>query len=386
MTPDNGKPGESATRGREAASRGLELTHDLHAPHAHGSYSAFYQRSFVIATVLIIGYLLLRVLEPLAAALGWAAVLAFLLAPVQTRLSRKLKGRRALSAGILTGLTPFCVMAPVGMLAIAFAKQVSVLLGYMRNHSMMSYPEVLQKLESYSVIGSGVHWARENAPVSAEQVQGWLTDGAQSVLKSAATMGGSVALGVFGTVVSFVMMLFLLFFFLQDGRTMLSSLTLLIPIESARRGQLLQYLADVTRAVVFGSTATALVQGIFVGVGFAIVGLPSPIVFGVIGTIAAFLPAGAGAVLVPAVLYLMIAGRWGAAIFMAVWTAGMWVVENVLRPVLTAHRAEVSTLAIFVGAIGGAAAFGVLGLVIGPVLLSFAVALLRFAAENLPER
>jgi predicted PurR-regulated permease PerM len=78
----------------------------------------------------------------------------------------------------------------------------------------------------------------------------------------------------------------------------------------------------------------------------------------------------------------MLTGRWGTALFMALWTAAMWIVENVLRPVLTAHRAEVSTLAIFVGAIGGASAFGVLGLVIGPVLLSFAVALLRFAEEE----
>jgi predicted PurR-regulated permease PerM len=177
------------------------------------------------------------------------------------------------------------------------------------------------------------------------------------------------------------MMLFLLFFFLQDGRSMLGHLTRLIPLEPARRTQLLTYLADVTRAVVFGSTATALVQGIFVGLGFAFTGLPSPLVFGVLATIAAFLPAGAGVVAVPAALYLMAAGRWGAAIFMAFWIAAMWVVENVLRPVLTAHRAEVSTLAIFVGAIGGASAFGILGLVIGPVLLSFAVALVHFAEE-----
>jgi predicted PurR-regulated permease PerM len=182
-----------------------------------------------------------------------------------------------------------------------------------------------------------------------------------------------------------VMMLFLLFFFLQSGRAMLAALTRLIPIEGARRAELLKYLADVTRAVVFGSTATAVAQGIFVGVGFAIVGLPSPLVFGVLATIAAFLPAGAAIVLIPAVIYMMIVGRWGAAIFLAVWTVAMWVVENVLRPVLTAHQAEVSTLAIFLGAIGGAAAFGVLGLVIGPVLLSFAVALLRFAEENIPQ-
>jgi predicted PurR-regulated permease PerM len=384
MAPDNDKP---TADGVKQESPALALTPEIRPPQTHGIYSSFYQRAFVIGTLLIIGYLLLRVLEPLAAALGWAAVLAFLLFPVQQGLTRRLNGRSALSAGILTGLTPFFVMAPVAMLAIAFAKQVAVLLGYLRNHSLLlSYPEVLQRLESYSVIGSAVRWARENAPISADQVESWVTDGAQSVLKNAATMGGSVALGVFGTVVSFVMMLFLLFFFLQDGRAMLSSLTHLIPIEPKRRGQLLQYLADVTRAVVFGSTATAIAQGIFVGVGFAIVGLPSPVVFGVLATIAAFLPAGAAAVLVPAVIYFMIVAHWGAAIFMAVWMAAMWVVENVLRPLLTAHQAEVSTLAIFVGAIGGAAAFGVLGLVIGPVLLSFAVALLRFAEENLPKR
>ncbi len=348
-------------------------------------YSSFYRRTFVIATIAIMGYLLMRVLDPLVGALGWAAVLAFLLLPLHERLTRKFKGRKALSAGLLTGLTPFFVMAPVALLSIAFAGQVVVLLNYMRGRTLLSYTEVLQRLEGYSVIGSAVHWARENAPVSAEQVQGWLTEGAQSVLKTAASLGGSVALGVFGTLVSFVMMLFLLFFFLQDGRAMLASLTGLIPMEPARRSQLLKYLADVTRAVVFGSTATAVVQGIFVGVGFAIVGLPSPLVFGVLATIAAFLPAGAAAVLVPAAIYLMFDGRWGAGIFMAIWTAAMWVVENVLRPLLTAHRAEVSTLAIFVGAIGGAAAFGVLGLVIGPVLLSFAVALLRFAEENTPK-
>ena len=348
-------------------------------------YSSVYRRSFVIATVAVMGYLLLRVLEPLASALGWAAVLAFLLLPVHERLARRLKGRAALSAGLLTGLTPFFVLAPVAMLGVAFAGQVGILLNYMRGRSLLSYTEVLQRLESYSVIGSVVHWARENAPVSADEVQSWLTEGAQSVLKSAATMGGSVALSVFGTLFSFVMMLFLLFFFLQNGRAMLGALTRLIPVEGERRGQLLKYLADVIRAVVFGSTATALAQGIFVGVGFAIVGLPSPVVFGVLATIAAFLPAGAAAVLTPAVIYMMIVGRWGAAIFLAIWTVAMWVVENVLRPLLTAHQAEVSALAIFVGAIGGAAAFGVLGLVIGPVLLSFAVALLRFAEENMPQ-
>jgi predicted PurR-regulated permease PerM len=74
---------------------------------------------------------------------------------------------------------------------------------------------------------------------------------------------------------------------------MLRGLTRLIPVEPGRRTQLMNYLGDVTRAVVFGSAITALLQGIIVGIGFAIAGLPSPVVFGVLASIAAFLPAGA---------------------------------------------------------------------------------------------
>ena len=98
-------------------------------------------------------------------------------------------------------------------------------------------------------------WVRENTDISATQVQGWLTEGLQSILKSAASLGGSVALGVFGTLVGFFMMLFMLFFFLRDGRTMLEHSVQLIPVQPARRAQLLKYLGEVTRAVVFGSAA-----------------------------------------------------------------------------------------------------------------------------------
>jgi len=346
-------------------------------------YSVFYRRCFQIATAAILAFALYEILSPLRSIIGWAAVLAFILHPLHERLARRLKGRAALSAGILTALTPFTVLAPLSVLGVAFAGQVSRLITYLRSVSFPSYTELLDRLSGYRLIGGAVDWVRENAAVSAGEVQGWVTDSVQALLKSAAAMGGSIALGIFGTLVGFFMMLFLLFFFLQDGRAMLEGLTRLVPVESTRRAQLMKYLGDVTRAVVFGSAATALAQGIFVGVGFAIVRLPSPLVFGVLATIAAFLPAGAAIVLIPAVLALAFSGRWGAALFLAGWTAALWIVENVLRPLLTAHHAQVSTLAIFIGAIGGAAAFGILGLVIGPVLLSFVVALVRFASERL---
>lgn len=345
-------------------------------------HSTFYRRCFMITLSAILAYGLYALLMPLRSVIGWAAVLAFVLYPLHERLSRRLKGRSAWSAGILTALTPFLVVAPLSIVGVAFAGQVGRLIAYLRGASLLSYEDLLNRLEQYRYISGLVAWVRDNTAVTVAQVEGWMTESAQSLLKSAAATGGNVALGVFGTVVGFFMMLFMLFFFLQDGRAMIEGATRLVPVEPARRAQLLRYLGDVTRAVVFGSTVTALVQGVIVGIGFELVSLPSPVVFGVLAIIAAFLPAGAAVVLIPAVIYLASIGRWGAAIFLACWTAGMWILENVLRPLLTAHHAQVSTLAIFVGAIGGVAAFGILGLVLGPVLLSFVVALVRFAQEN----
>jgi predicted PurR-regulated permease PerM len=148
----------------------------------------------------------------------------------------------------------------------------------------------------------------------------------------------------------------------------------------------MQYLAEVTRAVVYGHSLTALAQGALVGIGFAIVHLPSPVVFGVLAALAALLPgAGTGFVLIPAVLYLAFDGRWGAAVFLGIWGIGIALVDNILRPFLTRQHAAVSTLTVFVGVIGGLVAFGLIGLVLGPVLLSLIVALLRFAEERLSQ-
>jgi predicted PurR-regulated permease PerM len=186
-----------------------------------------------------------------------------------------------------------------------------------------------------------------------------------------------------GTLVSFFLMLFLLFFLLRDGQTMVMHMMRLVPMDPERRGRLLHYLGDVTQAVIFGHALTAVIQGTLVGIGFAIAGLPSPVVFAVFAAIAAFIPAaGTGFVLVPAVIYLAATGQWGWAVFMAVWTAIVGASDNLLRPFLTRQRASVSTLTVFVGVIGGVAAFGFIGSLIGPVVVALAIALLRFAEQE----
>ena len=344
--------------------------------------SPFYRRLFAVVTAAALGYLLLQVLTPLDDALGWAAVLAFMLHPLHKRLTRGLRGRRALSAGVLTVATPFVILAPLSVLAVIFAEQAIGLLHYLQRRPFIGFPALIDRLRHFPLIGTAIDWISSNLPAQALDVHAWLTGATTALLKSAASAGGSVAFGLFGTVISFFMTLFLLFFLLRDDEKFLQQAIGLIPLPADRRERLLRYLGDVTRAVVYGSTMTALIQGLFVAAGFALAGLPSPLVFGVMAMIAALLPAGATVVLVPAVVYLLILAHWGWATFLAFWSAGLVLVENIVRPLLTSHRAKVSTLAVFVGAIGGVSAFGILGLVLGPVLLSFVVAIVRFLNEQ----
>ena len=164
-------------------------------------HSVFYRRTFQLATAAILGYALYRILEPLRGVIGWAAVLAFILYPLQERLTRRLKGRRALAAGILTVLTPFFVFVPLSVLGVVFAGQVARMIDYLRGHSLLSYSDAVERLAHVPLIGNAVAWVRENASIGVSEVQGWVSDSAQALLKSAAAMGGNVALGLFGTLV-----------------------------------------------------------------------------------------------------------------------------------------------------------------------------------------
>jgi predicted PurR-regulated permease PerM len=154
-----------------------------------------------------------------------------------------------------------------------------------------------------------------------------------------------------------------------------------------RREQLMDHIAAVTRAVVFGTGMTALVQGTLVGIAFLITGISSPLVFGVLAALFALLPIGGTALVwIPALFVLGAQDRWGMAIVMLAFGITSSSIDNVLRPLLISGRAEVGTLTVFIGVLGGTAAFGPVGLFLGPVVLALIIALMRFAQDhrNLP--
>jgi predicted PurR-regulated permease PerM len=345
-----------------------------------------YPRTFAIVTVALLVLLLYLILKPFLTVLAWSVLIAFLLHPAYQRLSRRIGGRKGLAAIVLTFATFFIFIGPLTAVGVAFVRQAATLV----EHLQSSYGELkftgLASIENIPLLGSAVRWIVEVTPFTREQLSEGAVSAARGVLGHVGSWGGTLFMGAMGTLVGFLLMLFLLFFFLRDGATMSARLKNLIPMPKARKQELFDYLGAVTRAVVFGTLLTALLQGTLVGIGFAIVDLPSPVVFGVMAAVAALLPIG-GTALVwgPATIILAIQGRYGSALFMLLWGALLvGLVDNFLKPLLISGRAEVPTLAAFLGVLGGLAAFGPIGMFLGPVILALAIALMRWAEENRP--
>ncbi len=348
---------------------------------------AFYRTGFVLVVAALLALALYWMLAPFWGALAWGICLAFLLAPAQRWLMRRLKGRAGLAAGIITALVPVLLAGPLVSLGVAFANQVADLVTHLQQQPLRFDASLLAQLERYPFIGSLAEWLRQNLTATTEQLQGWLVGGASMLMQTLAATGGNFLLGALGTVIHFFMMLFLLFFLLRDGHSLLGRVVRLVPMEPRRRQELLKLIGNTTRAVVFGIGLTALAQGALVGIGFAIAGLPSAVVFGVLAAVLALLPVG-GAALVwgPAAVYLLATSQWGWAIFMLIWGSAVSVSDNLVRPLLISSQAPVSIPAVFVGVIGGISAFGFIGVIIGPVLLTAIAALLRFLDETLSVR
>lgn len=343
----------------------------------------FYARSFALITTLALGIALFKIVQPFAGPLLWALFIAFLLHPLHVRLTARLRGRAHWSSLILTLLVFIVIIGPLTALSAAFAAQVGDLLQYAQSTVAGQTRTNVFNLTNVPWISDILQWLNRTFDINLAQVQGWIIEGSRTLLQSLASLGGKVFIGAVGTVVGFVLMIFMLFFFIRDGAEMFDTARQLIPMHRAYKAKLFDHLAAVTRAMVYGTGLTALIQGVLVGIAFLIVGLPSPLVFGVIAALCALLPFGGTALVwLPAAIALAGQGRWGATIFMVVWGALLVsLVDNVVRPMLVSGRAEVGTLTVFIGVLGGIAAFGAIGLFLGPVVLALVIALIRFMLD-----
>ena len=343
----------------------------------------FYERVLAVAGLALLAVLLYQILAPFFAPLAWALFLAFLLQPAQGRLTRLLRRRNSLAASLLTVFVLLMFIGPLAALAIAFGQQAAGLAALLQHWLEQHQGQGLPELADLPLLGRAVDWLDQYTSISASEAQGWLLERAKVLFQQLAAFGGTALLGALGTILNFAVMLFLLFFFIRDGQGMARAAINLVPLEPARRDALQERLGAVTRAVVLGTVVTAMVQGLLLGIGFAVVGLAAPVVFGVIAALLSVVPFGGTALVwIPAVVLQLVQGRYGTAIVLAGVGLVVSTVDNFLKPFLISGRAVVPTLAVFIGVLGGLIAFGVIGMFLGPVVIALALALVDFAQDT----
>lgn len=344
----------------------------------------FYSRTFAILALLLLFYLVWRILSPFLAALAWAAIVAFMLEPLRERLEPRLGGRPTLTASLLLLATLLFLIVPLSLLGAAFAAQAAELVGLLQRVAEGEERTIMARLLDSGPGSALVDRLDAAFGITPGEIDVWIASSIERGLEALLSLGGRAFLGIVDTVLSFGVMLFVLFFFIRDGHRTVAAARPLIPFSPERTGRLFGHMGQVMRDVVYGSALTALVQGILTGAALAILGVDAPVVLGALAALLALLPVGGPSIVwAPVAIALAADDRWWAALFLVAW--GLLLVatiDNVLRPLLVSRRGHIGTLVVFIGVIGGGAAFGLLGLLIGPVILALAIALARFAGET----
>lgn len=343
----------------------------------------FYARTFALVALGLLGWLGFLISQPFLAPLAWAAIIAFLLHPLHVALLPRFGGRANLLAGLLTIGTIIFIVLPLIVLFTAFAAQAIGLLRSIEASHAGRHDLISRVLDS-PLVGQAMDWFGSVFAMSAYEIDAWWSNTLSRLIDGMLSLGGKLLIGAVGTASGFLIMIFVLFFVIRDGTVLLESVKALVPMSRERTDRLFAHVGDVLRAVVLGALVTALIQGALVGLALWAIDIPAPVVFGAVAALLALLPVGGPSILwVPVCLYLLSEDRWLAALGLALY--GLLLVstiDNVLRPLIVSSRAHIGTLLVFIGVLGGAAAFGMIGLVVGPVILAILVALQRFAIES----
>jgi predicted PurR-regulated permease PerM len=214
-----------------------------------------------------------------------------------------------------------------------------------------------------------------------------LTERIGALARTGLDWSGSLFGNVLATLGNAALALFVTFFLLEGGERFREALLRYVPMERSRINELLSVISAAIVANLYGMLAVGAAQGLLVGIGFALAGLPSPVMWGVIAAFASLIPlVGAALVWVPGVAVLALSGSLGGAGFLLAWgLLAVGMADNIIRPLVLQRGVQLGTLTIFIALLGGVQAFGPAGLFAGPVVFSTAYAIARILHEEREE-
>ena len=321
--------------------------------------------ALVVVTLLTL-YLLYRILEPFSPAIVWGIALAIVAQPLHRRLRSRLR-RDNIAAGISVLLVAAILVVPAVIVTQQVIMQATKAVRVLR--SPQAREQWKQGLERHPRLAPAARWLQERINI---QIQ---AQGAAGAAASAVPAVFSISAK---TATQILISLFTLFFLLRDREYFLGAMRSFVPLSNRETDEVFQRIQETIDAAVRGRVFIALIQGALGGLMFWVLGLPGPLLWGTAMALLATIPMlGPFVIWVPATILLVVLGHPVKALILALWGAlVVSTIDNVLYPILVGKNLQYHTLIIFFAVLGGVAAFGVSGLVIGPVIVAVADALM----------
>lgn len=329
--------------------------------------NSLHYRSFLLLLVAV-SIAFAWVLWPFYGAIFWGATLAIVFAPVHRRIAAKLGARRNTAALVSLMLVLLVVIVPVTFITGSLVQEGSNLYERVKSGNLNFGSYVQQILDALPVSVQNVMDRFGIGDLSSMQDK--LTDGAMQASQFLATQAVNIGQNTFEFLISFGVMLYLLFFLLRDGSIVSARLREAIPLSSAHKLHLLRKFTTVIRATVKGNIAVAAAQGALGGAIFYVLGIQGPVLWGVVMAFLSLLPAiGAGLVWGPVAVYFLVIGEtWQGMALAAYGVLVIGMVDNVLRPLLVGKDTKLPDYVVLISTLGGMALFGLNGFVIGPLI------------------
>jgi predicted PurR-regulated permease PerM len=328
---------------------------------------------------LLLLYAAFRIIWPFMTAILVGAILVTLTFGIFRRVRARMKGSSPRAAIImLIGIT-FVVVIPALILSILLVQQANVVIEKLQSGEAQA---LVQRIDTTRYLG----WVKRIAPnfdpttLSPERL---LLPAMQQIPGWVARHGGAVIGGLAGLVLGFALVLLSMYFFYVEGEGILRQLTILSPLPKRYDAEFGARFKDVIDATFRGQIFTGLAQGLMTGIGLAIAGVPGAGFWGAVAALLSLIPmVGAAAVWVPAAIYLAITASmgsrpWWQFIFLVIWgMVPVSLIDNIVRPWAMKGKAQLPAIPLLFAVLGGLQAFGLVGLVIGPLVFSLLMSII----------
>lgn len=328
-----------------------------------------------LAALLAVGY----VLRPFLGDIVIAFLFVVLLTPLYQRLSHTLGNRQGLASALVVIGMVVVGAIPIFLIASALLRDIAEA---STSWSAAGHSLTLRAIAGRDgVLMSGVSNIAERLGITLapEWMEQALLDAGRSLTQYLATRANAFLSSILSTTLHSVIILFSIFYLLIHGDRLRAFLYRLSPLRPDENQLFLSKLGEVGYAILVGAGTSSILQGLVAGVAWGVVGLPSPVLWGILMAIAAFLPlVGIAAVVLPATIYLWTEGRPLAAVVFLVFCMGQsFFFEYGLKPRLMGSSMRMNSLLVFVSLLGGIVGFGVRGLIYGPLIMTLFLALVQ---------